>query len=191
MPEVRDRVVRAAVTLFARKGFEATTVREVVAEAGVTKGALYHYFDSKEDLLVEVYRTMQTAQRRRMEAIADSDLDLPTRLHTIIADVVETTIADLDEAVVFFQSFHLLDPTHQNLVRAERRAYHDRVKALVEEGQRAGVFRADIPATVVVNYHFGAVHRLGLWYRPDGPLSPEELGLHFADMTLASLAPPT
>ncbi|WP_110078356.1 TetR/AcrR family transcriptional regulator [Actinokineospora spheciospongiae] len=186
---VRDRVVRAAITLFARKGFDATPVREIADAAGVTTGALYHYFATKEDLLVEVYRQMQGGQRLRMEAIADSDLPLREKLHAIISDVVESTIADLDEAVVFFQSFHLLSPRVREMVRGERRGYHDRVKALIEEGQRDGTFRSDVPATLAVSYHFGAVHRLGLWYHPDGPLSAEEVARHFADLTLSSLTP--
>src|ERR1051325_10530105 len=118
---VRDKVVRAAVRLFAEKGFEATTVREIVEEAGVTKGGLYHYFESKDDLLFEIYTACLRMQPRRMVTIAESDLPLPERLHAIVADVVVTSIADLDAATVFFQSFPLLEKSKQVQVRAERR----------------------------------------------------------------------
>ena len=186
---VRDKVVRAAVRLFAEKGFEATTVREIVEEAGVTKGGLYHYFESKDDLLFEIYTAMLRMQTRRMVTIAESDLPLPERLHAIIADVVVTSIADLDAATVFFQSFPLLEKSKQVQVRAERRTYHERVRDLVAEGQVAGVFRADVPADLVINYHFGAIHRLGMWYHADGELSGEQVGKHFADLMLRSLRP--
>jgi AcrR family transcriptional regulator len=186
---VRDRVMRAAVRLFAEKGFEATTVREIVEEAGVTKGGLYHYFESKDDLLLEIYTAMLRMQAQRMRTIAESDLPLPERLHAIIADVVTTSIADLDAATVFFQSFPLLEKPKQIQVRAERRRYHERVRALVEEGQRAGIFRGDVPADLVINYHYGAIHRLHMWYHAEGELSGEQVGEHFANLMLRSLRP--
>jgi AcrR family transcriptional regulator len=188
---VRDRLVQAAARLFAEKGFEATTVRQIVEAAGVTKGGLYHYFDSKDALLYEIYSRMLRMQANRMETIAESGLPLPQRVHAIIADVVATSIANLDDAVVFFQSVHLLEAGKQADVRAERRLYHERFRALVEEGQRSGVFRADVPADIVVNYHFGAIHRLGMWYHPDGSLSGEQVGLYFANLMLGSLLPPS
>ena len=52
---VRDQVAQAAVELFAEKGYANTSVQEVVERAGVTKGAMYHYFGSKDDLLYEIY----------------------------------------------------------------------------------------------------------------------------------------
>lgn len=58
---VRERLLAAATTLFAQKGYSATTVREIVAAAGVTKPVLYYYFQSKEGLYLELMR--RTSQR--------------------------------------------------------------------------------------------------------------------------------
>src|SRR3954463_2105524 len=96
----REKGVRAAVRLFAEKGFEATSVREIVEAAGVTKGGLYHYFESKGDLLFEIYAAMLRMQTRGVATTAESHLPLPERLHAIVADVVVTSIADLDAATV-------------------------------------------------------------------------------------------
>src|SRR4051812_31517128 len=185
----RGKGVRAAGRLFAEKGVEATTVREIVEVAGGAKGGLYHYFESKDDLLFEIYAAMLRMQTRRMVTIAESDLPLAERLHAIIADVVVTSVADLDAATVFFQSFPLLEKSKQVQVRAERRTYHERVRDLVSEGQRTGVFRADVPADLVINYHFGAIHRLGMWYHAEGELSGEQVADHFAGLMLRSLRP--
>lgn len=185
---LRDRVLAAATRLFAMKGFEGATVREIVAAAGVTKGALYHYFSSKDDLLLEIYARVLRMQSRRLEQLAgDPSRSLADRVHAIMVDVVETSIANLDDAVVFFQSMHLLNPDKQAEARAARRRYHERFRELIEEGQRTGVFGTTVPPDIVVNYHFGAVNRLGLWYRPDGPLTGRQVGLCFADMLMASL----
>ncbi|MFI6498943.1 TetR/AcrR family transcriptional regulator [Nonomuraea typhae] len=186
---VRRRLLGEATRLFAERGFEGTSVQEIVAAAGVTKGAMYHYFDSKDDLLHEIYARVLRMQMERLTQIADEDRPVKDRLRDAAADVVETTTANLDDSKIFFRSMHLLAPETQKNVRAERRRYHERFRDLVTEGQREGVFRDDIQAEIVVDYFFGSVHHLGTWYRVDGPLSGAEVGRQFAELLLTSLKP--
>lgn len=184
-----QRLLTVATRLFAEKGFEKTSVQEIVAAAGVTKGAMYHYFAAKDDLLQEIYERLLRMQRERLEAIMADTQPVARRLHLAAADVVVTAIANLDDATVFLQSMHLLSVDRQRAVRAARREYHERFRSLVEEGQRAGTFRPDVPADLAVDYFFGAVHHLGAWFRSDGRLTPEQVGTHFADLLLSSLRP--
>ncbi|QGK70642.1 TetR family transcriptional regulator [Allosaccharopolyspora coralli] len=188
---VPQRLLAAATTLFADHGFEATSVQRIVDAAGVTKGAMYHYFDSKDDLLHEIYARVLRVQTARMEQAVASTDPVDRRLHAVAADVVVTTADNLDDTVIFFRSMHMLHPDTQAEVRAQRRRYHERVRELVEEGQRAGVFRDDKPADLVVDYFFGSVHHLGSWFRPDGEWTPEQVGEHFADLLLDALRSPS
>src|SRR3954454_743495 len=121
-----QRLLRIASRLFAERGFESTSVQEIVAAAGVTKGAMYHYYASKDDLLVQIYHRMLEMQTERLNAIADGPEPVVDRLREAAADVVVTTLDNLDDAVVFFRSMHLLAPDKQAEVRAERRQYHER-----------------------------------------------------------------
>ncbi|MFG2075755.1 TetR/AcrR family transcriptional regulator [Nonomuraea maritima] len=184
---VRQRILAEATRLFAQRGFESTSVQEIVASAGVTKGAMYHYFDSKDDLLHEIYARVLRMQMDRLARIADGPGTLKERLHRAAADVVETTVANLDDSKIFFRSIHLLAPETQKTVRAERRRYHERFRALVAEGQRTGVFGDRVPAEIVVDYFFGSVHHLGSWFHAEGPLTGSQVGQHFADLLLTSL----
>lgn len=186
---VAQRLLATATRLFAEQGYDRTSVQEIVDAAGVTKGALYHYFGSKEDLLHEVYGRVLRLQQERLDHFAGADAPVQERLRDAAADVVVTTIDNLDDTKIFFRSMHHLSPEKDKQVRAERRRYHERFRALVQEGQRAGVFAADIPADLVVDYHFGSVHHLGTWYREDGPLSPQEVADHLADLLLRALRP--
>ena len=185
--DLPGHLVAVATRLFAERGFEGTSVQAVVEAAGVTKGAMYHYFSSKEDLLSEVYGRVLRLQMAHLEEIADADLPVAERLHAAAADVVETSIENIDDTVIFLRSLHQLSEEKRAAVRAERRRYHERFRALLEEGQVAGELRADVPADLVVDYFFGAVHHLGSWYRPEGPLGGPDIGRHFADLLLASL----
>ncbi|GAB3543662.1 AcrR family transcriptional regulator [Actinopolyspora lacussalsi] len=184
---VPQRLLSAATRLFAEQGFETTSVQQIVDAAGVTKGAMYHYFGSKDDLLYEIYARVLRVQMSRMEQAADSSESVERRLRAVAADVVVTTVAYLEDTVIFFRSMHLLHSDKQAEVRAQRRRYHERVKQLIEEGQRAGVFRADRSPELVVDFFFGAVHHLGSWYRRDGPMSGEQVGDQFADLLLDAL----
>ncbi|QHC21965.1 TetR/AcrR family transcriptional regulator [Streptomyces sp. GS7] len=186
---VAQRLLATATRLFAEHGYDRTSVQEIVDAAGVTKGALYHYFGSKDDLLHEVYGRVLRLQQERLDHFADADAPVEQRLRDAAADVVVTTIENLDDTKIFFRSMHHLSPEKDKQVRAERRRYHERFRALVEEGQRTGVFAADIPADLVVDYHFGSVHHLGTWYREDGPLSPQQVADHLAELLLRALRP--
>ncbi|GGS75806.1 TetR/AcrR family transcriptional regulator [Nonomuraea spiralis] len=184
---VRQRLLAEATRLFAARGFEGTSVQEIVLAAGVTKGAMYHYFDSKDDLLHEIYARLLRMQMDRLTRIADGPGTIRERLHRAAADVVETTTANLDDSKIFFRSMHLLATEKQKTVRAERRRYHERFRDLVAEGQRTGVLSDRVPAELVVDYFFGSVHHLGTWFHADGPLTGAQVGRHFADLLLTSL----
>jgi AcrR family transcriptional regulator len=184
---VRQRLLAEATRLFAARGFEGTSVQEIVLSAGVTKGAMYHYFDSKDDLLHEIYARVLRMQTDRLARIADGPGTLRERLHRAAADVVETTTANLDDSKIFFRSMHLLAPGTQKSVRADRRRYHERFRDLVAEGQRTGIFSDHVPAELVVDFFFGSVHHLGTWFHANGPLTGAQVGKHFADLLLNSL----
>jgi AcrR family transcriptional regulator len=187
---VPQRLLAEATRLFAERGYDRTSVQEIVEAAGVTKGALYHYFGSKDDLLHEIYGRVLRLQLERLEAIAVKDEKVSQRLLEAAADVVSTSIANLDDSKIFFRSMHQLSPEKQKAVRAERRRYHEKFRALVEEGQRDGVFRAELRPDLVVDFFFGSVHHLGLWYREGGPLSAEQVAADFADLLLYSVRQP-
>ena len=186
---VPQRLLAAATRLFAEQGYDRTSVQEIVEAAGVAKGALYHYFGSKEDLLQEIYARVLRLQQDRLDVRAGADAPVEQRLREAAADVVVTTIENLDDGAIFFRSMHHLSPEKLTQVRVERRRYHKRFRALVEEGRRSGVFSTAIPADLVVDYHFGSVHHLSTWYRPDGPLTPQQVADHLADLLLRALRP--
>lgn len=187
--QLRGRLVAVATGLFAAQGYEATSVQQIVGAAGVTKGAFYHHFASKDELLYEVYHQVLAEQMRRLEQLADGAGDPAARLAAVVADVITTSVANLDELTVYLRSAHALPAAQRDATRAERRRYHQRVRRLVEEGQASGVFTADVPADVVVHFVYGAVNQLATWYRRGGRLSAADLAAHFEHLALTALRP--
>jgi AcrR family transcriptional regulator len=184
-----ERLLDTATRLFAENGYENTSVQEIVTAAGVTKGAMYHYFAAKDDLLYEIYHRLLALQTERLERLADGAGSPEERLRAAVTDVIDTSCAHLDGLTVFFRSMHLLPEDKRKAVRAERRRYHERFRALVEEGQRDGTFRTDVPADLAVDFLFGAVHQLSTWWRPDGALGAREVGDYYVGLFLDGLRP--
>lgn len=186
---LRGRLVTVATGLFAAQGYEATSVQQIVEAAGVTKGAFYHHFASKDELLFEVYHRVLAEQTRRLHELADGPGDPAERLAAIVADVITTSVADLDELTVYLHSAHALPEAQRRATRAERRRYHERVRQLVEEGQECGAFTRDVPADVAVHFVYGAINQIVTWYRRSGRLSAADLAAHFNRLALSALRP--
>jgi AcrR family transcriptional regulator len=185
----RQRIVAAAVALFAEQGYDATSVNQVVVRAGVAKGALYHHFESKDDLLYEVYRELVDRQLAGLHAILARGLDPANTLRGLIDDLVVTTAASAAEAKVFARESHRLGDANQARVRAARRAIHDAVIELVRSGQASGDF-APVASPEMVSFTlFGVINGLPVWYRPDGQKRPEQLAAELAALILAALRP--
>ena len=186
---MEERIIASAVALFAEQGFDATTVQQVVDRAEVTKGALYHYFDAKDDLLYEIYHALIGTQTAALEEIAGRHRDAATTVRAILVNVVRTTVDRLPEAKVFFREAHKLDADRHAAFRADRRRYHEGFRAVIEHGKAAGQFTTVVPADTVVQIAMGVVNQLPVWYRQDGEKTAEQLGNEIADFVLAALRP--
>lgn len=185
---VQSRILEAAVGLFAEKGFDGTSVQEIVDRAAVTKGALYHYFSSKDDLLYEIYHSLISVQQAELDRIRTDGLPPQEAIRAIIVNLVETTTARLPETAVFAREMHKLGAERMAAVRSERRHYHETFRHLVARGQQDGTFAAVASAETVTLMVFGVINQLPWWYRPDGPTTPAQLGTEIADFVLAGLA---
>ncbi|MBA8927076.1 AcrR family transcriptional regulator [Kutzneria viridogrisea] len=185
---MESRILRAAVRLFAEKGFDATTVQEIVDAAEVTKGALYHYFDAKDDLLFEIYHSLISSQMADLDRIIALRLSAADTVRAILVNLVETTASRVDEAAVFTREMHKLNADRMAAFRADRRRYHETFREVIDRAQTAGELGTVVPADTAVLIALGVVNQLPTWYRPDGPKSPQQLGTEIADFVLAALS---
>nr|AUN37711.1 transcriptional regulator, TetR family [uncultured bacterium] len=80
----RGRILEAALELFRDRGFEATTMREIAAAAGVATGAAYYYFDSKDAIVLAFYDQAQKEMADRLEEVLAGSRDLTERLRGIL-----------------------------------------------------------------------------------------------------------
>lgn len=84
----REKFVLAAMGLIARQGLEGVTMRAVAAEAGLSYGSLFHYFDSKDDLLMQTVRYSTSAQTKRVNEYDSQYSGLKALEHLLCDDVI-------------------------------------------------------------------------------------------------------
>ena len=139
-------LLQIAYRLFLSRGYENTSVDEIIEEAGIAKGTYYYYFESKEQMLEEVIAMMIKKETEEAEQILRSDLDLPQKFIGIIASVRPTP----EETPI---SETLNQPENILLHKKIKHRLVDAVTPLlskaVEEGVKNGIFCCDnIPERV-------------------------------------------
>jgi AcrR family transcriptional regulator len=188
---VVERLGRVSVELFAEHGYAQTSVQQIVDAAGVTKGALYHYFKSKDDLLFDIYDRLLSMQREHLDAIVAEGLGPEQTIRLVCEDVIVTSIEGLADGAVFFRSQHMLSEKRQREVKQRRRDYNDAFEAILDQGRASGAFRTDIPPAILIANFFSDVHYLAQWYSPGGPLTKQQVASELTDLYLAGLLAPT
>lgn len=156
----REAILRAAITVFAHNGYFNSKVADIAREAGVADGTVYLYFKSKEEILHSIFdRSMEeaiTAGRKELKRISDPREKLRSIAHLHL----ERLGADRDLAVVFQVELRGSTKFMEEFSAAGFAEYLSLIRTTFEEGQRAGVFRAELHAKVVAKVLFGALDEM-------------------------------
>jgi TetR/AcrR family fatty acid metabolism transcriptional regulator len=156
----REAILRAATSVFAHNGYFNSKVADIAREAGVADGTVYLYFKSKEDILHSIFdRSVEEAldaARKRIEHVTDPK----EKLRQIATLHLERLSADRDLAVVFQVELRGSTKFMEEFSAAGFAEYLALIRSTFEEGQRAGVFRADLKANVVAKILFGGLDEM-------------------------------
>ncbi len=101
--QTRQRIVDTALRLFRERGYEATTMRIIAGEAGLSVGNAYYYYPSKQHLVQEYYDQSQELHVAAARPVLDRETDLEARLHGVLRARLDTIQADKHFAVGFFR----------------------------------------------------------------------------------------
>jgi TetR/AcrR family transcriptional regulator, fatty acid metabolism regulator protein len=156
----REAILRAATRVFARNGYFGSKVADIARDAGVADGTVYLYFKSKEEILHSIFdRGMEeaiTEGRKQFETITDPREKLRRIAHLHL----ERLGADRDLAIVFQVELRSTTKFMEEFSAAGFAEYLGLIRAAVEEGQSAGVFRKDLNPKVVAKVLFGALDEM-------------------------------
>jgi AcrR family transcriptional regulator len=156
----RRAILDAAIRVFARQGYHSTRVADIADEAGVAYGLVYHYFRSKEAVMTELFTERWSLLLDASDALYEGDLPPREKLAGIARFIIDSyrhdpelmkvIIVEVTRAANSFGATHLPEI---------RRAY-DVVSRIVADGQRDGVFRAEVDPDFVGMWFYGAIEQL-------------------------------
>ena len=156
----RDAILRAAIDVFADRGFFSAQVADIARAAGVAAGTVYLYFKSKDDLLVSIFdRSMREGLTLGRAAVADLD-DPRERLRRLARAHLARLGGDRNLAIVFQVELRQSTKFMERFSATLLRDYLGLIRDAIADGQRAGIFRTDIKATVAAKIFFGALDEM-------------------------------
>ena len=160
VPDKRQAILRAATKIFAEKGFFNSKVADVAGEAGIADGTVYLYFKSKDDILHSIFdRAMEefiAEGKSELEGIESPEL----RLQRIAELHLERLGSDRNMAVVFQVELRGSTKFMQEFSAAGFHDYLELIRKTIDDGQRSGIFRADIKPVVASKILYGALDEM-------------------------------
>jgi AcrR family transcriptional regulator len=182
----RRTVLIVAANLFSEKGYAGTSMADLASSLGISRPALYYYFDSKEEILTSMVEEVTLAIKEMGERRTDERQDPAETLYEMVRINARFVLnnAVLFKAIDRSKNFF---PEKTRTVNAQAtRAIFDKFKAVIERGIKSGHFKK-------MNPSIGAFAVLGIynwsawWYQAGGVLSDEEVASQIASMALASV----
>lgn len=171
----RARILDAAARLIRQKGYRATTVREIADAVGLYSGSLFHYFNTKNEILIEVMRAAFISICTRHEQALASSLPPIEKLRQFIWQEIDLVFVN-DEgpyhAVLYFD-WREVAPKDLPELQQLRRRYFGAWTEIVRQCHEAGHLKGD-PA-ISVRVIEGTLRGMMSWYRPDGHYDPHQI----------------
>jgi AcrR family transcriptional regulator len=149
---VKERIVTAAWELFREKGYDATTVDDIIMLSGTSKGSFYYYFSGKDEML-DTLSTILDSEYARLGEQMDKDMDSYDKLiymNVVLFELVERTV-DV-ELLSWLYSSQLTARENRRLID-ENRIYYRMINDIVNEGQLRGQIIDSVPAREIVWYY--------------------------------------
>jgi TetR/AcrR family transcriptional regulator, fatty acid metabolism regulator protein len=156
-PDKHQRILDAAVKVFADKGFFQSKVSEIAREAGVADGTVYLYFKSKDDLLISIFEVKMREAVARFREAALEEADARSRLQCLIRMHLAEFQSNPHLAAVFQVELRQSQRFMREYAKSELKEYLDLIGEVVQRGQEEGMFREDIPTGLVKRLIFGTI----------------------------------
>ncbi len=185
----RERILRAAITVFARRGYFNAKVSEVAHEAGVADGTIYLYFAGKEDLLITIFREYTRSYLVSLEELL-AGVTAPTqRIRITIRHHLEALGRDRDLAIVSQVELRHSLKFMSLFSQQEVADYLNLLRKVVEHGQTEGVFRRSLHPQLAAKAIFGILDEMVTsWILSDKEYDLGAQAEQVADFVLAGLA---
>src|SRR5215468_7385059 len=167
----RQEILRAAARLFQQQGYDATSMNDVAAALKLSKGGLYHHFQSKDEILFDLMSHAMDITEERVLNPARAIPDPEERLRTVIRRHIAVVLSERDrEITVMLHENHPLSPALRRQINARKKDYVHFLENLIAEAGRARGAETTVTPRAAAFALLGMINWIYQWYRPEGSL---------------------
>jgi AcrR family transcriptional regulator len=182
----RQDILRTAARLFQQKGYDATSMNDVAAALKLSKGGLYHHFQSKDEMLFHIMSHAMDITEERVIKAARAIPDPEERLRTLIALHIEVVLSVRDrEITVMLHENHPLPPSLRKQINQRKKDYIHFVENLIAEVQRLKGCKGKVTPRAAALALLGMINWIYQWYKPEGRLQAQDLIPQYTNLLFA------
>ena len=181
----RVEILRSAAAAFRDRGYTATSMRAIAMQVGLTPGALYHYFDSKSDLLYFCQEYSADRMIEKARKILRQNVSWQMKLRAVVTEQMLCMLDELNGSAAHLE-VHGLTRAQRDRILTKRDAYEAILRGIIEKGIRAREF---VPCGVkLVGFAMlGAMNWTARWYRPGGEQNASDIATAFSNYLVRGL----
>ncbi|MGR9047261.1 TetR/AcrR family transcriptional regulator [Halobacillus faecis] len=173
---MKEKMMDTIIELFGKKGFQATSIQDIVEANGVTKGTFYYYFKNKEDVLVHIHQSfIDHLLEGQEKIITNRSLSNGEKLYRIVELLIGNIRTNGHSALVFFQEMRHLSEEKTAIILPKRQQFQVNIQKVLEKGMEAGEFKKDVRADMLSYAVLGMANWSYFWYEPDGEVDEKTL----------------
>ncbi len=189
--EPRQEILRTAARLFQQQGYDATSMNDVAAALKLSKGGLYHHFQSKDEILFNIMSHAMDITEQRVINVVRRVEGAEERLRRLIRLHIEVVLSEEDRAItVMLHENHPLSPGLRRKINGRKKDYVHFVENLIADVQRDVQHQRDSSSSVSSGVTpraaafalMGMINWIYQWYKPDGPLSGDVIVPQFTEI---------
>jgi TetR/AcrR family transcriptional regulator, cholesterol catabolism regulator len=182
----RQEILRTAARLFQERGYHATSMNDVAAALKLSKGGLYHHFQSKDEILFQIMNHAMEITEERVINPCRSMPDPQQRLRTLIRLHIDVVLSVRDrEITVMLHENHPLPPALRKRINARKKDYIHFVEGVIAEVQRVKQSKPVVDPKAAALALLGMVNWIYQWYKPEGSLHGEDLIRQYTEIFFA------
>lgn len=182
----RDDILDAAAQVFRQKGFHGASMADIAGAVNLQKASLYHHVSSKQEILLALLDRALDMLFEQMAVIADQPGPADKKLRVMIHNYLRLLAENSDLSTVLLFEHRSLEPEQHARHTPNRDRFEALWRDLLTEGVREGVFSCSNVA-LSVRAMMGSLNWTLTWFRPDGPLTIEQIADHYTDLLLNGL----
>ena len=184
----RQEILRAAARLFQQQGYDATSMNDVAAALKLSKGGLYHHFQSKDEMLFHIMNHALDITDERVVKAVRGIQSPEERLRTLIRLHIEVVLSVRDrEVTVMLHENHPLPPSLRKQINLRKKDYIHFVEGVIADVQRQKGSKGSVSPRAAALALLGMINWIYQWYKPEGNLQAHNLIPQFTELVLGGI----